>query len=156
MFGRASATPAGAPGLFHDLRPPNRLLPWHSRCYPALIPSNHFAFRRSERRPREVAGARGRRISAGQVPRRGIEPAVPPVWASLTANPNHKAPLPVEGQAGRKRGVRPCKRKKSNGEFATCSRTFALHVAASNSQAEATPSLSQGQSQNLSQSAVVD
>lgn len=70
---------------------------------------------------------------------------IPPVWTELDVNPNHKAPLPVEGQAGRKKGVRRTKRKTSNGEFATSSRAFALHLA--NSQANVTPALSQGLSQ---------
>ena len=47
---------------------------------------------------------------------------VPPVWTSLTANPNHKAPLLVERRAGHKKGGRQHKRKKSNGEYATSSR----------------------------------
>lgn len=78
---------------------------------------------------------------------------VPPVWSALAVNPNHQAPLPVEGQAGRKKGVRIAKRKRSNGEFATSSRSYALHVA--NSRAEATPRLSQGLSQDPSQGDLV-
>lgn len=83
---------------------------------------------------------------------------VPPVWSSLTVNPDHKAPLRVDGQAGRKKGVRNTKRKTSNGEFATSSRSYANHVNASNSQTNASnsqtdmSSLSQGPSQ-LSQGA---
>ena len=50
--------------------------------------------------------------------------------------------LHVEGQAGRKRGVRATKRKASNGEFNTSSRAYANHIAASNSQANAALSLS--------------
>ena len=69
---------------------------------------------------------------------------VPPVWWALAVSLNHQAPLPVEGQAGRKKGVRITKRKTSNGEFATSSRTYARHVSNSQPQAEATPSLSQG------------
>ena len=69
---------------------------------------------------------------------------VPPVWSALAVNPNHQAPLPVEWQAGRKKGVRITKRKKSNGEVAMSSRTCALHVSNSQAKAEATPSLSQG------------
>lgn len=68
---------------------------------------------------------------------------MPPVWASLDVNTMHKAPLWVEGQAGRKKGVRQCKRRKSNGEFATSSRSYALHVANSTSQDNATLPLSQ-------------
>ena len=73
---------------------------------------------------------------------------VPPVWSALAVNPNHQAPLPVEWQAGREKGVRITKRKRSNGEFTTSSRTYALHVSNSQAQAEATPSLSQGLSQD--------
>lgn len=76
---------------------------------------------------------------------------IPPVWSSLTVNDDHKAPLRVDGQAGRRKGVRQTKRRRSNGEFATSSRSYALHVAEMNSQAdsqaEAAPSLSQGLSQ---------
>lgn len=72
---------------------------------------------------------------------------VPPVWTSLTVRTEHKAPLPVQGQAGRKKGVRPTKRKASTGEFNTSSRAYANHIAASNSQANAAWDLSQGLSQ---------
>lgn len=73
---------------------------------------------------------------------------VPPVWTSLAVRSEHKAPLPVEGQAGRKKGVRKTKRKASRGEFNTSSRAYANHVAAT--QANAASSLSQGLSQELS------
>jgi len=61
----------------------------------------------------------------------------PPVWADLDVNPNHKPPLPVDGQAGRQRGRRQTKRKRSNGEYATSSRVFALHQSRSNGQGAA-------------------
>ena len=73
---------------------------------------------------------------------------VRPVWSALAVSPNHHAPLPVEGQAGRKKGVRITKRKTSKGEFATSSRTYARHVSNSQPQAELTPNLSQGLSQD--------
>lgn len=83
----------------------------------------------------------------------------PPVWSDLDVNPNHKLPRLVDGQAGRKKGRRQTKRKKSNGEFSTTSRAFALHqtrsnaqgagvsasvAAAANAHASAVASLSQG------------
>eukprot|EP00903_Cladosiphon_okamuranus_P006044 g5961.t1 len=87
---------------------------------------------------------------------------ISPVWSDLDVDENHKLPLPVEGQAGRKKGKRATARKKSNGEFATSSRVYALHQASSNTQgaavsgvvavaatarANAVTSLSQGLSQ---------
>ncbi|CAB1098767.1 unnamed protein product [Ectocarpus sp. CCAP 1310/34] len=58
----------------------------------------------------------------------------PPVWAALSVNPNHKPPLPVDGQAGRRKTKRQTRRKMSNGEYATTSRSYALHLARSNAQ----------------------
>lgn len=63
---------------------------------------------------------------------------IPPVWADLDVNPNHKPPLEVEGQAGPpKKGKRQTKRRKSNGEFSTSSRVYALHQARSNGEGTA-------------------
>ncbi|CAB1114452.1 unnamed protein product [Ectocarpus sp. CCAP 1310/34] len=58
----------------------------------------------------------------------------PPVWAAFSVNPNHKPPLPVDGQAGRRKTKRQTRRKMSNGEYATTSRSYALHLARSNAQ----------------------
>lgn len=71
---------------------------------------------------------------------------IPPLWADLVVNSNHKPPLPVEGQAGRKKRRRETKRKRSNGEFATAEgATVSTSVAAAaNAHAIA---MSQGQSQ---------
>ncbi|CAM9854197.1 unnamed protein product [Ectocarpus fasciculatus] len=54
----------------------------------------------------------------------------PPVWNDLTANPNHRPPLDVQGVAGRpKAGPRKRTRIQSNGEMNTSSRTYAIYNA---------------------------
>ena len=47
---------------------------------------------------------------------------VPPVLSDLSRNSDHRAPLRVDGQAGRPKGKRATKRKASNGEYNTSSR----------------------------------